>query len=65
MAMLLTGPNATPQQMLNAQLASAFFGCWKRLTELEAEYPPGIFSILSPSLKVRPISFRTSPIENP
>ncbi|KAF8335774.1 Golgi transport complex subunit 5-domain-containing protein [Cantharellus anzutake] len=57
MATLLTGPNATPQQLLNAQLASAFFGCWKRLMELEAEYPAGIFNVLSTVVKNIRVSF--------
>ncbi|KZT41531.1 hypothetical protein SISSUDRAFT_1059461 [Sistotremastrum suecicum HHB10207 ss-3] len=47
----LTGPVASPQQLLNIQLTTALYHCWARLDTLGNEYPPAIVSILSPAVK--------------
>ena len=52
MTTLLTGPNANPPQILNAQLASTLHACWSQLSSLENEYHQSVVNILTPTLKV-------------
>ncbi|KAI8992858.1 Golgi transport complex subunit 5-domain-containing protein [Trametes punicea] len=46
----LVGPVATPQQVLNASLATCVYHCWSRLEKLREEYPPSVVAILQPVL---------------
>ncbi|KAH9941012.1 Golgi transport complex subunit 5-domain-containing protein [Amylocystis lapponica] len=47
-ATTLVGPTASPQQVLNGQLATCLYHCWSRLDKLQDEYPDGVLSILTP-----------------
>ncbi|KAI0356279.1 hypothetical protein OH77DRAFT_1423899 [Trametes cingulata] len=46
----LIGPVATPQQALNASLATCIYHCWSRLDKLREEYPESVVSILQPAI---------------
>ncbi|CDO69255.1 hypothetical protein BN946_scf185042.g157 [Trametes cinnabarina] len=46
----LVGPIASPQQVLNASLATCLYHCWSRLDKLREEYPESVVSILQPVL---------------
>ncbi|KAI0316244.1 Golgi transport complex subunit 5-domain-containing protein [Amylostereum chailletii] len=43
-ALSLAGPTATPQQALNASIATCLHNCWSRLRKLEDEYPEVVFN---------------------
>ncbi|KAI0697261.1 Golgi transport complex subunit 5-domain-containing protein [Cytidiella melzeri] len=45
-AVSLSGPVATPPQVLNGQLATCLWHCWSRLDKLQEEYPDPVMSIL-------------------
>ncbi|OCH92516.1 hypothetical protein OBBRIDRAFT_886245 [Obba rivulosa] len=49
-AVSLVGPVATPQQVVNGQLATCLYHCWSRLDKLQEEYPQDVFSILKPTI---------------
>ncbi|KZT26804.1 hypothetical protein NEOLEDRAFT_1177385 [Neolentinus lepideus HHB14362 ss-1] len=53
-AFTLAGPTATPQQILNGQVASMLHHCWSRLQKLDEEYQDSVTGILKPQLnKIR------------
>ncbi|KAG5646264.1 hypothetical protein DXG03_003860 [Asterophora parasitica] len=45
------GPTATPQQGLNAQLATCLYECWSRLDGLKRDHSPAVFDALKPSIQ--------------
>ncbi|KAI0940406.1 hypothetical protein AcW1_003608 [Taiwanofungus camphoratus] len=49
-ALTLVGPTATPQQVLNGQLATCLYHCRSRLEKLEDEYSDGVLSTVKPSI---------------
>jgi conserved oligomeric Golgi complex subunit 5 len=51
-AVVLQKPSATPQQVVNGQLASCLYHCWSRLQSLEDEHTESLLAILSPSIQV-------------
>lgn len=51
-ATTLLGPQATPQQNLNAQMTSFLFHCEGRMVALEKEYPENTAAIFSQGVKV-------------
>jgi len=44
------GPHATPQQAVNASIATCLYHCWYRLKRLEDEYSESVYVVLSPSV---------------
>ncbi|KAG8904488.1 hypothetical protein FRB99_001664 [Tulasnella sp. 403] len=46
----LVGPSTTLQQSLNAQLVSALYNCWLRLSKLEGEYHDSVMNVISPAV---------------
>jgi hypothetical protein len=51
-AVVLQGPSATPQQVVNGQLASCLYHCWSRLQSLKDEHTEAVYAVLSASLQV-------------
>ncbi|EMD33616.1 hypothetical protein CERSUDRAFT_117729 [Gelatoporia subvermispora B] len=49
-AVSLIGPVATPQQVVNGQLATCLYHCWARLEKLQEEYPEAVYATLKPSV---------------
>ncbi|KAI0768405.1 Golgi transport complex subunit 5-domain-containing protein [Irpex lacteus] len=49
-AVSLSGPVATPQQVINGQLATCLWHCWSRLDKLQEEYPEAIVNIVKPGI---------------
>lgn len=47
----LVGPAATPQQVLNSQLATCVYHCKSRLEKLEEEHPGSVHEIIKPSIE--------------
>ncbi|KAG8858013.1 hypothetical protein FRB96_005504 [Tulasnella sp. 330] len=47
----LLGPGATPQQAVNAQLASALYHCWLRLSKLDGEYHKSVIAVVDPAVQ--------------
>lgn len=52
-ATMLTGPNTTPQQVLNSQLVVFLYTFWVRLDKLNDECSEVVLSLLRPSINVR------------
>lgn len=52
-AAVLTGPSATPQQVLNGQLVTFLFTFWARLDKLKDECSEDVLDILRLSVNVR------------
>ena len=48
----LSGTQATPQQITNANLANFLYHTWLRLSKLNEEQLPAVFNTLEPSIKV-------------
>ena len=48
----LIAVQATPQQITNANLANFFYQVWSRLSKLEEEQGPVVYSSLEPSIQV-------------
>ncbi|KIP10909.1 hypothetical protein PHLGIDRAFT_115048 [Phlebiopsis gigantea 11061_1 CR5-6] len=45
------GPAATPQQVVNGQVATCMYHCWSRLDKLQDEYSDSVVSILKPGIE--------------
>ncbi|KAF5389498.1 hypothetical protein D9757_004352 [Collybiopsis confluens] len=59
-AILLSGPSATPAQILNASVATCLYHCHSRLKELRNEHRDSLFRVISPSIdKIRLVFERT------
>ncbi|KAL4074200.1 Golgi transport complex subunit 5-domain-containing protein [Scleroderma citrinum] len=53
-AVSLLGPLATPQQILNGQVASCLYYCWTKLDKLTEEHSDAVSAIIQPSInKIR------------
>ncbi|EIN11737.1 hypothetical protein PUNSTDRAFT_119002 [Punctularia strigosozonata HHB-11173 SS5] len=50
-ATTLIGPSATPQQTVNAQVATCLYHCSARLEQLQSEYSDTVFKILVPGIQ--------------
>ncbi|KAG2015937.1 hypothetical protein CC2G_009155 [Coprinopsis cinerea AmutBmut pab1-1] len=50
-AVSLLGPSATPQHILNAQLATFLYQVAQRLEKLEGEHADGVYKLIQPSIK--------------
>ncbi|KAG6832503.1 hypothetical protein H0H87_001428 [Tephrocybe sp. NHM501043] len=50
-AVTMIGPTATPQQALNAQLASCLYQCWLKLDTLKIDHTETVFDALSPGIQ--------------
>lgn len=48
----MNGPNATPQQLLDAQLVTFLYSCWSRLEKLKDECSDDVLDILRPGVNV-------------
>jgi len=63
-AISLNITQATPQQITNANLANFCYQAWLRLSKIEEEQGPAVYSSLEPSVQVRPLCRRQCiPIE--
>ena len=51
-AVNLLGPVATPQQVINGQLATCLYHCWSRLSKLPDEYSESVVKTLAPTISV-------------
>jgi len=49
----LLGPMATPQQLLNAQVATCLYHCWTKLEKLMEEHTESVSNTIGLSLTVR------------
>ncbi|KAG8987965.1 hypothetical protein FRB94_007800 [Tulasnella sp. JGI-2019a] len=50
-ATTLIGPGATTQEAVNAQLTSALYNCWLRLSKLDGEYHKSVVAIVDPAVQ--------------
>ncbi|KIJ67605.1 hypothetical protein HYDPIDRAFT_84403 [Hydnomerulius pinastri MD-312] len=55
-AVSLLGPMATPQQILNGQVATCLYHCWTKLEKLMEEHADSISTLIGPSItKIRAV----------
>jgi hypothetical protein len=54
-AVSLLGPMATPQQVLNGQVATCLYHCWTKLEKLVEEHTDSVSTAIRPSINVRGI----------
>jgi hypothetical protein len=59
-ASTFVGTLVTPQQLLNAQLATTLYHCWSRLHRIQSEYTESIASLLSGNIQVSHLTSRPS-----
>lgn len=52
-AVSLLGPLATPQQVLNGQVATCLYHCWTKLDKLMEEHAESVSTVIGPSITVR------------
>lgn len=52
-AVSLLGPMATPQQLLNGQVATCLYHCWTKLEKLMKEHTESVSTAIGPSITVR------------
>ncbi|EGO25368.1 hypothetical protein SERLADRAFT_448348 [Serpula lacrymans var. lacrymans S7.9] len=50
-AVTLVGPTATPQQVVNGQVATCLYHCWSRLEKLEGEHAENTYGIIKKSVE--------------